>query len=63
MYLLLVIIVLFWIFSIYVFSKWRFSYVLKNQGTPVNPTSDWATNLFVKGISLGLLLLIFFLAF
>ena len=61
MYILLIIIVLFWLFSIVAFAKWRFRSASQKGAVIFSVLNDQATNIYLRVTAAITLLLILYI--
>ena len=60
MYSIMALVIVLWVFSIFVFAKWRFHVALQKGASFPNALNDRATMLYLKGTGMVILLLIFY---
>lgn len=61
MYFILILIIGLWVFSAFVFAKWRFHVALQKGFSFPNALNDRVTMLYFKGTGMLILILIFYI--
>jgi len=61
MYILIIAIVVLWMWSVFAFAKWRFHSVLQKRVVIVSVLNDQATNIYLRGTAVIVLLLILYI--